>query len=247
VPNLKNLYPEAQTLPHDPGNTFSVPYTWGTTGLCWRSDLVATEPASWGDLLEPADALKGKTTMLATDRWLLAAGFLADGVSVNTTDQAEIDAARDRLIAAKRTLLAYDDTTFYSKLVSGEAVLVQAWDGWCNYGITDNPAIMYAIPKEGSDLWVDTMVVTAASENREAAYKFIDFVLDPANGAWVASNILYKVPSKAAMDAIDPALLTTYPNLAMAPAELIKLEQLRDVGPAQKAYARAVSEIMAAQ
>ena len=247
MPNLKNLYPEAQALPHDPGNKFSVPYTWGTTGLCWRSDLVAAEPTSWKDLLEPTDALKGKTTMLATDRWLLAAGFLADGDSVNTTDQAEIDAARDRLIAAKRTLLAYDDTTFYSKLVSGEASLVQAWDGWCNYGITDNPAIKYAIPKEGSDLWVDTMVITAASENKEAAHKFIDFVLDPANGAWVASNILYKVPSKAAMDAVDPALLTTYPNLAMAPADLIKLEQLRDVGPAQKAYSRAVSEIMAAK
>ena len=160
VPNLKNLYPEAQALPHDPGNKFSVPYTWGTTGLCWRSDLVGADPTSWKDLLEPTDALKGKTTMLATDRWLLAAGFLADGDSVNTTDQAEIDAARDRLIAAKRTLLAYDDTTFYSKLVSGEASLVQAWDGWCNYGITDNPAIKYAIPKEGSDLWVDTMVIT---------------------------------------------------------------------------------------
>jgi spermidine/putrescine transport system substrate-binding protein len=247
VPNLANLYPEARELPHDPGNKFSVPYTWGTTGLCWRSDLVVGEPASWKDLLEPADALMGKTTMLATDRWLLAAGFLANGDSVNTTDQGEIDAARDLLIAAKRTLLAYDDTTFYSKLVSGEASLVQAWDGWCNYGITDNAAIQYAIPVEGSDLWVDTMVITAASENTDAAHKFIDFVLDPENGAWVASNILYKVPSKAAMDAVDPALLETYPNLAMAPADLVKFEQLRDVGAAQKAYARAVSEIMAAK
>ena len=247
VPNLANLYPEARALPHDPDNKFSVPYTWGTTGLCWRSDLVAADPTSWKDLLEPTDSLAGKTTMLSTDRWLLAAGFLANGASVNTIDQAQIDAARDLLIAAKRTLLAYDDTTFYSKLVSGEASLVQAWDGWCNYGITDNAAIKYAIPKEGSDLWVDTMVITKASANPEAAHKFIDFVLDPENGAWVASNILYKVPSKAAMEAIDPALLTTYPNLAMAPADLIKFEQLRDVGATQKAYARAVSEIMAAK
>jgi spermidine/putrescine transport system substrate-binding protein len=247
VPNLANLYPEAQELAHDPGNAFSVPYTWGTTGLCWRGDLVPAEPASWKDLLEPADALKGKTTMLATDRWLLGAGFLALGKSVNATDQADIDAARDLLIEAKRTLLAYDDTTFYAKLVSGEAQLVHAWDGWCNYGIGENPQIRYAVPEEGSDLWVDTMVITAASENKEAAHRFIDFVLDPANGAWVASNILYKVPSKAAMEAVDPALLQQYPNLAMSPADLVKFEQLRDVGPAQKAYARAVSEIMAAR
>ena len=46
VPNLANLYPEANALEHDPGNTFSVPYTWGTTGLCYRSDLVSAAPDS---------------------------------------------------------------------------------------------------------------------------------------------------------------------------------------------------------
>ncbi|TIU58019.1 MAG: extracellular solute-binding protein, partial [Mesorhizobium sp.] len=139
IPNLANLYPEAAKLPHDAGNNFSVPYTWGTTGLCYRSDLVKTEPASWNDLLAPSDALKGKTTMLATDRWLLAAGQLAKGYSVNETDPAKLAEVKDLLISAKKTLLAYDDTTFYSKLVSGEALMVQAWDGWCNYGIAEKP------------------------------------------------------------------------------------------------------------
>ena len=74
---------------HDPGNTFSVPYTWGTTGLCYRSDLVKTEPTSWNDLLKPADDLKGKTTMLSTDRWLMAAGLQGARHSVNETDPAE--------------------------------------------------------------------------------------------------------------------------------------------------------------
>src|SRR5204863_157633 len=81
-----NLYAEAGQLKHDPGNTFSVPYTWGTTGLCYRSDLVKAEPTSWNDLLSPSADLKGKITMLATDRWLMAAAFLADGLSVNTDD-----------------------------------------------------------------------------------------------------------------------------------------------------------------
>ena len=99
VPNLKNLYPEAQKLEYDPGNHFSVPYTWGTTGICYRSDKIATAPASWNDLLKPSDALKGKTTMLATDRWLLGAGFLANGWSVNDADPAQIGKVRDQLIA----------------------------------------------------------------------------------------------------------------------------------------------------
>ena len=108
-------------LQHDPGNKFSVPYAWGTTGICYRSDLVKTEPQSWNDLLKPADDLKGKITMLATDRWLMAAAFLAMGKSVNTVDPAKLDEVKAQLIEAKKNLLAYDDTTFFSKLVSGEA------------------------------------------------------------------------------------------------------------------------------
>jgi spermidine/putrescine transport system substrate-binding protein len=247
VPNLANLYPEATQLKHDPGNVFSVPYTWGTTGLCYRSDVVKEAPDSWNDLLKPSDDLKGKTTMLSTDRWLMAAGFLANGMSVNTTDQASLDKVRDQLIEAKRTLLAYDDTTFYSKLVSGEANLVQAWDGWCNYGIAEKPEIKYVIPKEGSDLWVDSIVITKASKNPDAAHKFIDFVLNADNGKWVVENIMYKSPNKAGMEAVDKAMLEKYPNMAIAPADLLKYEQLRDLGEGMKPFSKTVSEIMAAK
>mgnify|MGYP003382304594 FL=1 len=247
IPNLKNLYPEATQLKHDPGNTFSVPYTWGTTGLCYRSDVVKEAPDSWADLLTPADDVKGKTTMLATDRWLMAPAFLLAGKSVNSTDQASLDAARDQLVATKKTLLAYDDTTFYSKLVSGEASLVEAWDGWCNYGIAEKPEIKYVVPKEGSDLWVDTMVITKSAQNPEGAAKFIDFIMSADNGKWMVENIMYKSPNKAAMDAIDPAMLKQYPNMAIAPADLLKYEQLRDLGDGMKAFSKTVSEIMAAK
>lgn len=245
VPNTANLYAEARNLPYDPGNTFSVPYTWGTTGLCYRSDLVKTAPTSWMDLLQPSDDVKGKITMLATDRWLMAAGLKALGYSVNDTNEADVAKARDLLIAAKKNLLAYDDTTFYSKLVSGEAVLVQAWDGWCNYGITDNKAIKFVVPKEGSDMWVDTMVVTAASEHKEAAMTFINYILKPEVHKSVAELTLYKVPNEKAMAAIDKALIETYPNLGMAPADLVKEEQLRDLGQDMKLYSKTVTEITA--
>jgi spermidine/putrescine transport system substrate-binding protein len=168
-------------------------------------------------------------------------------MSVNTTDQASLDKVRDQLVAAKKNLLAYDDTTFYSKLVSGEAALVHAWDGWCNYGIAENNKIKYVIPKEGSDLWADTMVITKASKNPEAAAKFIDFVMKAENGKWVVENIMYKSPNKAGMDAIDKSMLEAYPNMATTPAELLKFEQLRDLGEGMKAFSRTVSEIMAAK
>ncbi|MEI4194370.1 polyamine ABC transporter substrate-binding protein [Roseovarius sp. E0-M6] len=245
LPNLDNLYDAATQLEHDTGNQFSVPYAWGTTGLCYRSDLTDA-PQSWMALLQPSDELAGKTTMLATDRWLLAAGQLAKGYSVNETDPEKMAEVRDLLIEAKDTLLAYDDTTFYAKLVSGEAEMVHAWDGWCNYGIAENSDIKYVIPEEGSDLWVDTMVILKASENKDAAYDFVNYILGAETHRWAAENILYKVPNKAAMDGLDPSLIETFPNMGLSPDEMMQYEQLRDVGEAQRAYSRTVSEIKAA-
>jgi spermidine/putrescine transport system substrate-binding protein len=96
-------------------------------------------------------------------------------------------------------------------------------------------------------MWVDSIVVTAASENKEAAFTFINYILQPEIHRWVVENILYKVPNQTAMEALDKSLFDKYPNLGMTPAELLKQEQLRDLGNAQKEYARAVTEILAAQ
>ena len=243
VPNLSNLYPEATKLAYDPGNTFSVPYAWGTTGLCYRSDLVKTAPTSWKDLLEPAADVKGKTTMLGTERWLMLPAQKALGFSANTTSEEEMAKVKEQLVKTKDTLLAYDDTTFYTRLVSGEAVLVEAWDGWCNYGIAENKDIKFVVPSEGSDLWADTMVILKTSKNKEAAHAFINYILDAKTHGWVVENILYKVPNKAAMEAVAPALTGDYPNLGMTPAELLGQESLVDLGEAAPVYTRIATEV----
>jgi spermidine/putrescine transport system substrate-binding protein len=247
VPNLANLYPEARKLDYDPDNKYSAPYAWGTTGLCYRSDVLKAEPTSWMDLLKPADALKRRVTMLATERWLMAAGLKALGYSVNSKNADEVAKAKALLIAAKPGMLAYDDTTFYQKLLTGDADLVHAWDGWCNYGIAENDKIRFVVPKEGSDMWVDTMVVMAASQNKDAAYAFINYVLRADVHRWTAENILYKVPNQKAMESLDKGLFEKYPNMAMTPADLLKEEQIRDLGDAQPLYSKTVTEILAAQ
>jgi len=245
VPNLKNLYPEASKLEYDPGNHFSVPYAWGTTGICYRADKLAKAPTSWNDLLKPDEAVKGKVTLLATDRWLMAAGFLANGWSVNDSNPEHIKAVRTQLIKTRGQLLGFDDTTFHAKLVSGQAYMAQAWDGWCNYGTAENPQVKFVVPKEGSDLWVDTMVVLKSSQHRDKALAFINFILDPKNHIWVVENVDYKVPNKAAMAAVDPALLAQFPNLTTPPSALLKFQQLRDVGDATRAaYAETVKEVI---
>jgi spermidine/putrescine transport system substrate-binding protein len=243
IPNLKGLYPASKQLGYDPGNTNSVPYTWGTTGICYRSDLVRGTPKSWNDLLKPADYLKGKITMLATDRWLMLPALRVLGYSINTTNKKQLEKARDLLKETKKSLLAYDDTTFYSKLVSGEAWMVEAWDGWCNYGIAENPKIKFVVPKEGSDVWTDTMVILDKSKNKEAAHKFINFVLRADNSQKVSELVLYKVPNEKAMAKVRKKFGKTFPNLAMAPKQLLKYEPERDLGKAAPLWSRIVAEV----
>ena len=243
VPNLKNLYPEASQLPYDVGNKYSVPYAWGTTGLCYRPDLTGYDPDSWTDLLSPRENVSGKTTMMATERWLLLPALKSLGYSANTQNEDELNKAKEVLVETKKSLLAYDDTTFYQRLVSGEASLVAAWDGWCNYGIAENPDIKFVVPKEGSDLWVDVMVIPKSSTNKEAAQAFVNFVLQADTQSWVTENILYKTPNKAAMELVPAELFKQYPNLNMSIAELFQQEVLVDVPDASSLYTKIATEV----
>lgn len=245
IPNIDKLDAEARELASDPGLAFSVPYTWGTTGLCYREDLVPAAPTSWNDLLDPDPELSGRITMLQTDRWMVLPAQKALGFSLNTTDADEMAQVEELLISAKRNLLAFDDTTFYSRLVSGEAAMVQAWDGWCNYAIWENDDVRFVVPSEGSDLWADSMVVLASSSNKEAAHAFINWVLEPENHKDVAELVLYKVPSAEAMALVDPEYLELFPNMAMTAEELLAGESLVDLGESTSLYTDVVTRVIA--
>ncbi|MEV0200542.1 spermidine/putrescine ABC transporter substrate-binding protein [Nonomuraea sp. NPDC050691] len=241
IPNLSNLYPEATQLSYDKGNKYSVPYTWGTTGICFRSDLVKAKPTSWNDLLNPPAWADKKVTMMTTERWLALPALKALGYSVNTDKDDEIAKAKELLLKAKPHLLGYDDTTFGDKLKSGEAIMVEAWDGWCP--TTDEKQnIEFVVPKEGSDLWVDTMVIMKSSKNKEAAHAFINYILDPEIHSWAAVNINYKVPNKAAMDKVSPPKGSL---LGIKPAELLNGESIIDLGQASTKFTRLSTEVRA--
>ncbi|NRQ34379.1 spermidine/putrescine ABC transporter substrate-binding protein [Nonomuraea sp. NN258] len=241
IPNLANLYPEATQLSYDKGNKFSVPYTWGTTGICYRSDLVKATPTSWNDLLKPPAWAEKKVTMMTTERWLALPALKSLGYSINTDKDEEIAKAKELLMAAKPHLLGYDDTTFGDRLKSGEALMVEAWDGWCP--TTDEKQnIKFVVPKEGSDLWVDTMVIMKSSKNKEAAHAFINYILNPDTHRWAAENINYKVPNKAAMDKVQ---IPEGSLLGIKPAELLNGESIIDLGQGSTKYTRLQTEVTA--
>ncbi len=240
-----NLDPEAQQLAEVDGQPYFVPYTWGTTGICYRKDLVDEPPTSWRDLLQPEEQYRGKVTMMGTERWAVLPAQKALGYSVNTTDPDEMAEVKELMLEAKPNLLAYDDTTFYERLVSGEAVMVEAWDGWCNYGTAENPDIEFAVPEEGSDLWVDAMAVLKSSDAKEASYAFIDTVLEAENHAWAAENILYVVPNEAAMESLPTDLTTQFETLGARREEVLQGENMTDIGDAASLYNQIITEVTA--
>lgn len=231
IENWGNLAPQAADIASASGEAMWAPYAWGTTGICYREDLVDSAPTSWWDLLTPEPQYEGKITMLSDLRWAILPAQKVLGLSVNETDEAKMSEVQPLLEAAKDTLLAYDDSTFFDRLISGEAVMTQAWDGWCNYGTAANPDIKFVVPDEGSDLWIDAMAVLKTSENKEAAMKFIDTILDGETHAWVADNILYNVPNDVAQDFIDPATREAFDILGTRQAEMLQGENMKDIGP----------------
>ena len=243
--NWDNLDPKAQELAKVGDQTYFAPYTWGTTGICYRQDLVDQPPTSWNDLLKPEKKYENKVTMMGTERWAVLPAQKALGYSVNTTAESEMSKVKDLMVQAKPHLLAYDDTTFYERLISGEAVMVEAWDGWCNYGTGENPDIKFAIPDEGSDLWVDGMAILKSSKNKEASYAFINAILDAKNHAWAAENILYIVPNNAAMDLLPAELTQQYETLGARRDEMLQGENMTDIGSAASLYSRIITEVTA--
>ncbi len=223
IPNLANLYPEATELAYDPGNAVSVPYAWGTTGLCYRSDLIDA-PTSWNDLLEPAEDVAGKTTMLATERWLMLPAQKALGL-LGQHDRRGRDGSRSRtlLTATKDTLLAYDDTTFYSRLVSGEAVARRGLGRLVQLRHRrETPTSSSWCPRRAATSGPTRWSCSSPPRTRRPRTPSSTTSCDPEIHAWVVENILYKVPNQAAMELIDPGLIEAFPNLGMTPAELLR-------------------------
>jgi len=245
IPNLKHLYPAARDLALDRGNQFSIPLTWGTTGICYRSDLVTEAPTRWVDILRPAKEVADKVTLLDSPRWLLAAQFKDLGLSVNETAPDKIKEAAKKLIETRPH--RFDSTAFFVRLGSGDVVMAHAWDSWCNHAARNNEAIKFALPKEGSDLWVDVLAIPKDAKNKSGAHAFMDFILRPEIAKQITEYSLYNSPNKAGMAAVDRATIAKYPGFAVKAEELAKQEVMLDVGKTASDYTRAAVDVVNAR
>lgn len=240
IPNLKNLDETFLDLPFDPGNRYSVPYTWGTVGIGVNTRYVTEEVDSWEVLWNPA--YKGRIVMLNDIRETFGITLKMLGYSLNSTNPEEIEEARNKLLEQKPLVKAYDSENVKHFMVSGEAWLVHAWPGDVLMAAEENPDLVYVLPKEGSSIWADSFAIPAKAPNKELAEQFINFMLRPDISARITETLYYGNPNRAAWPFISEKILS---EPAVFPSEeaLKNSEWMHDLGDVTPIYDRYWTEI----
>lgn len=174
VPHYSLISEEFKRPDYDPQEQYSVPYMWGTAGLIYNSSVVEGSPTTWGVMFDEKYA--GNILMFESTRDAFMIALRMLGYDVNTTDEEQIREAYDLLKRQKPLVQAYVQDQIYDKLESGEAAIGAYYAGDYLIMRENNPDLVFVIPEEGSNRFVDAMVIPASSDKAEYAAQFIDYM-----------------------------------------------------------------------
>ena len=179
VPNAQYILENLRNPDYDPNNVHSLPYMWGTVGILYNTTMVEEPVDSWGILWD--SKYKSNVFMLDSFRDSMGVTLKYLGHSMNTRDIIALESCKDKLIEQKKNgiVKAYQVDETKDKMVAGEAALAVMWSGDAQYAIDLNPDLAYSIPSEGSNIWIDAMVIPRNAQNMDNALKFIDFLCRP--------------------------------------------------------------------
>lgn len=190
-----------QSLAFDPGNRYSVPYCWGTVGILYNTTMVDEPVTSWSILWD--EKYKDSILMQDSVRDLFMVALKELGYSMNSTDEAELQEAKELLITQKPLVQAYVIDQVRDKMIGDEAAIGVIYSGEAIYTQRENPNLAYVIPEEGTNIWIDSWVIPKNAENKENAEKFIDFMCRGDIALMNFEFITYSTPNTAARDLIE--------------------------------------------
>lgn len=202
IPNAKNIDDQYFEFArgYDENNTYSMPYLWGTVGILYNKKMVKGPIDSWGVLWDTRyqdDILMQKSVR---DAFGVALKYL--GYSLNTTDEAQLDEAKQKLQEQKHSgvVQAYVVDEVRDKMIAGEAAMGVIYSGEALTCMEENEDLAYVIPKEGSNLWMDNFAIVKGAKNKENAEKFLNFLCRPEIMKMNFEYITYSVPSSKARE-----------------------------------------------
>ena len=236
IPNIKNMDPTymEQSKSFDPKNKYSVPYCVGTVGILYNKSMVKEPVDSWDILWNP----KYKDSILMQDsvRDAFAVALKRLGHSINSTEVDQLAAAAEDLMEQKPLVQAYVVDQVRDKMIGNEAALGVIYSGEAGYTKRENPNLEYVIPKEGSDVWLDSWVIPKNAQNKENAEKFINFMCRPEIALMNFEYLTYSTPNLKAREMIEDEEIRNSKILFPEPEDLTNCETFQFLGDDVDSY-----------
>ncbi len=244
IENLKNIDRGYLKKGLDPEMKYSIPYMLTYAGIAYNTKRVPDFKPSWS-MFERKD-LAGRMTLLNDLRETIGAALKYHGYSYNTTDEKELEKARDTVILWKRNIAKFDVDEAKRGLSSGEFILIHAYNGDALQLIEENSDLAFAIPSEGTSISGDDMVIPASAKNPELAYKFIDFMLEAEVSKANMEFVYYLSPNTEAQKLMDSDFMS---NTAINPPKRVieRSDVLTDLGENNQKYSKIWDQIKSAK
>lgn len=203
VPNAENIGSQywESSKEFDPENKYSVPYCWGTVGILYNKTMVSEPITSWSALWD--EQYTDNILMQDSVRDAFMVALKLNGYSMNSTDENELEAAKQSLIEQKPLVQAYVIDQVRDKMIGNEAAIGVIYSGEAIYTQRENPNLEYVIPKEGTNVWIDSWVIPKNAKNKENAETFINFLCRPDIALMNFEYITYSTPNDAARELIE--------------------------------------------
>lgn len=198
IKGLDNIDSRFLNLSFDKNNKYSIPYFWGTLGIVYNDKFVdGKDIQSWDDLWRPE--LRNNVMLIDGAREVIGLGLNSLGYSLNSKNDKQLQEAVNKLrkITPNVKAIVADEIKMY--MANEESAVAVTFSGEAADMMYENEHLHYVIPKEGSNLWFDNMVIPKTAKNIQGAYDFMNFMLEPKNAAQNAEYIGYSTPNKKAM------------------------------------------------
>lgn len=245
IPNFKGIDPLYLNKPFDPNNEYSVPYTWGATGIGINTESIKEGSVStWGDLWDPK--YEGQLMMMDDAREFFHIALKKLGFSANTTNPAEIKAAYEELKKIMPNVRVFNSDFPANPYIAGDVELGMLWNGSAYIARKESAPVDIIWPKDGAIFWMDSLAIPTHSKNTQAAHKMIDFLLRPEIAARLANEIGYPTPVEAAYPLL-PKEFKNDPSV-FPPKEVMENGEWQDsVGEANILYEEYFQKLKAGQ
>lgn len=231
IPNISQMDEEYLNLSIDPGNIYSMPYMFGTVGLIYNTDYVDEDVDSWDILWN--EKYKNDIFMFNTYRDSIGVALKMLGYSLNTTDEKELNEAKEVLLKQKSLVKIYGSDLGTETIANGETYVNMIWSGEGLNLQDEYPNLKYIVPKEGANFWIDSLCIPRNAENVEGAEKFINFVSDKDAAFRIADEIGYTTPNKEAKNKQSDEVKNN-PNAYMKSDVMSRCEIYEDLSSSDK-------------